>query len=472
MGFRGEEFAFQSPAEAVDAMIACVRPTPNGSREPERVPLERARGRILARPIILDRDSPAFDHSAMDGYAIRLADLEQGPVALLPGIVSNATSTPNAGPVRLTVVGESRIGCEPPAMPSPETPAVIRIVTGAGVPLDADCIVKREDVTEHPVPGGRAAEESGAHVAAISISPGVIARLRRGNNIRRRGENARAGEVVLEAGSILDAACVGVLAAVGAASVEAVPRLRVSIMTTGDELVPPEHTPSPFQIRNSNGPALRALLGAPGWIEVSSVLHGRDDGSVIDEQLRTSAAAADAIVLTGGVSMGHRDPVRAAIERFGARIIFHGLPQRPGKPMLGAILRGEPASDSPGSARNSTVSHAARGPLPIFALPGNPISAMVTCTRIVLPVLAAMAGAKRFTPAITPRLVTISNHDGESLGLWWHRLAAFEPDGTVRLLDARGSGDLIAGGRSDGFVEISPHEHPDPKVPVPFFGWM
>jgi len=446
MGFRGEKFAFDSPAEAVSAMIARLaasQPAPAS----ERVPLNEARGRFLARPIRLDRDSPAFDHSAMDGYALRLADVTLDPPSASP----DTPSRDIAPPLRIVVAGESRIGRGPPPWPTNAArPVVIRIVTGAAIPTAADCVVKREDVAEHA--GGDAGVE------AISIAPGVLSKLRAGDNIRRRAENARTGEVVLEAGAIINAAGVGVLAAVGATVVEVAPRVRVAIITTGDELVDPDQSPSAHQVRNSNGPALRAMLSTPNWLEVASSAHARDEGPGLDDALRAAMSAAHAIILTGGVSMGHRDPVRAAVERLGAHMIFHGLPQRPGKPMLGAV-----APRGPGEAR---------GVVPIFALPGNPISAMVTCTRIAMPVLASMAGAIRPWSAISPRPVTISNPDAKALDLWWHRLAALEPGGSVRLLPALGSGDIVAGGRSDGFVELAPGACPDAKTPVPFFAWM
>lgn len=476
MGFRGEEFAFRSPAEAVDAMIACVASTPAAERKTDRVALAQVLGRVLAESVTLDRDSPAFDHSAMDGYALRLADFARIAAAPLEGASSPTTACTSEGTTRIPVVGESRIGSEPPAMPSRGAPNAIRIVTGAGVPSGADCIVKREDVTEHAgvddAVGRGAGDGVDIGVAAISIASGVLAGLRAGDNIRRRGENARAGEIVLHAGSIVSAAGVGVLAGVGATTVDVTARVRVAIITTGDELVPPDQVPATFQIRNSNAPALQAILGALGWLEVTRVVHVRDDGPILDEQLRAATTDADAILLTGGVSMGHRDPVRAAVERLGARIIFHGLPQRPGKPMLGAIVQNPPGSGSPASPQiDRGVGPAARGPIPIFGLPGNPISAMVTSTRIVVPVLAAMAGSKRLTPSVSARLVTINNPDGKSLDLWWHRLAVLESDGSARLLPALGSGDIVAGGRSDGFVEIPPGARLDSKTPVTFFAW-
>src|SRR5690606_9171973 len=125
--------------------------------------------------------------------------------------------------------------------------------------------------------------------------------------------------------------------------------------------------------------------------------------------LGEATARADAVVIAGGVSMGHRDPVRGAVEALGAEIVFHGLPQRPGKPMLGAMLRGS-------NARS----------VPVFGLPGNPVSSMVTALRIVVPVVSVCAGITR--PAAAPS-VALANADGASIELWWHRLVRIEADG-------------------------------------------
>ncbi|MBL8763814.1 MAG: molybdopterin molybdotransferase MoeA [Phycisphaerae bacterium] len=465
MGFRGQDYAFDSPAAAVAGMISRLADA-GAARPPEAVAIDAARGRVLAEDVRADRDSPAFDYSAMDGYAVRAADVE----AVWRSAEAGASIT-------LAVVGESRIGAAPPVLPS-EPPGVgvgaaaIRIVTGAAIPQGTDAVVRREDVVEH-------AEGSAAHgerITSISIAPNVAARggVRVSDNIRRRGENARAGDVVLEAGAVLNAAALGTLAAVGCVRPLVRPRVRVAVITTGDELVPPEGAPGPYQIRNSNAAVIRALLAPWAWIEVVSIpghpsVHVVDDEGVPDAVLRTAIGHIDAIVLTGGVSMGHRDPVRAAVERAGGagagkvEIVFHGLPQRPGKPMLGAVVRRAGGATAPQPLP----------PLPIFGLPGNPISAMVTCTRIVLPVLAALAGASAArAPALgTQGLVRLANPDGRSLALWWHRLVRLNAAGEAELIDARGSGDIIAGGRSDGFIELPPASTPAPSALVPFHPW-
>jgi molybdopterin molybdotransferase len=261
----------------------------------------------------------------------------------------------------------------------------------------------------------------------------------------------------LHRGEVITAAALATLAAVGITRPAVLPRLRLAVITTGDELIPPDHLPSLFQLRNSNSPAMRAILASHAWANITQVSHIRDDEDLVGA-LEHACGFADAVVLTGGVSMGHRDPVRDAVEQLGAEIVFHGLPQRPGKPMLGAILW----RPTPPTART----------VPIFGLPGNPVSALVTCVRVVLPVLAACAGAKRTPPQCLPRLIEVRNPDGRTLDLWWHRLVRLvvDADGLprVELIDVRGSGDIVAAGMSDGFVEVPPGTS---SAILPFYAW-
>ncbi len=439
MGFRGQAFAFDSPGAAVAALVARACP-PAPVRSSEGVGLNEAAGRILADDIRADRDSPSFDYSAMDGYAVRATDL----AALV-----QAGPAESAQMITLPVVGESRIGEPPPPFDGDRWPVAVRIATGAPIPPGADAVIRREDVLEHPA--GRPEE-----VTSISVTPVTVARVRRGDHIRRQGENAPAGTVILHAGEVITAAGLATLAAVGSTRPAVLARLRIAVITTGDELIEPHRTPTAFQIRNSNAPAVQAMLALHAWAEVASVAHIRDDGD-LGSVLEHACQDADAAVLTGGVSMGHRDPVRDAVEQLGAEIVFHGLPQRPGKPMLGAILR-------------RPTPHAARA-VPIFGLPGNPVSALVTCVRVVLPVLAACAGAKRTPPQCLPRLIEVRNPDGRVLDLWWHRLVrSVDTHGLpqAELIDGRGSGDIVAAGMSDGFVEVPPGTS---SAILPFYSW-
>lgn len=430
MTFQGRDFAFDSPASAVAGLIVRIAARARGV---QAVPLAEARGRVLADPIRLDRDSPPFSASAMDGYAVSASTIER------------VLAAAGDGPVKLTIVGESRVGFEPPDLASTPLPLgwAVRIVTGAGVPPGADAIIRREDAVE---------SSSGA----VLVSREAARRVQAGDHVRHRGENAAAGAVVLEAGSVLTPAAIGLLASVGFSAPRVFGAVRVSVITTGDECVPCEGSPTPFQIRDSNGPAITAMLRSQRWIDVPSVSHvGDDDDGALESQIREVSSFADALILTGGVSMGHRDRVRSALEGLGAQIVFHGLPQRPGKPMLAASV--------PRSDRTSCV---------VFGLPGNPVSAMVTCTRIVLPVLAALGGATRTPPTLSPRFVSLADPDDTTLNLWWHRLVRLDAEGRVRLVDSRGSGDVIAAGRSDGFVEIPPSTRGrDLGSSAPFFAW-
>jgi molybdenum cofactor synthesis domain-containing protein len=414
------------------------------ARSVETCQLEEAIGRILGEDVLADRDSPPFDYAAMDGYAARVSELE----------AAFGMAPRDSDPVRVNVVSEARIGCSPPSMP--HGVSVVRVATGAPIPPGADVVIKREDVIEHA--RGAAEAASDPSVAAISITPALISQLRAARrNIRERGENARAGAVVLEAGTILSAASLGTLATVGKSRPQIFAPLRVAIITTGDEIVPPETTPGAFQIRNSNAAVLLAVLTDTPWIDAAIPLHARDDGPDLADMLRDVSERADAVVLSGGVSMGHRDPVRGVIEAEGGDVVFHGLPQRPGKPMLGAI-------------RMRTD----RSLVPIFGLPGNPLSAMVTCTRIVMPVLARLAGATRWPGA---HRVRVANPDEKTLDIWWHRLVKINGSGDAALLGARGSGDMIAAGQSDGFIELPPSGWGDSRrggsnvALYPFYPW-
>ncbi len=462
MGFQGREFVFESPAAAVAGLISHMTkgsPVPPATRPSETVSLQEARGRLLAEPIACDRDSPAFDYAAMDGYAVRAADVR---AAAAHARRQHETS------MRLAVVGESRIGCMPPALvplPREAAPRAIALRTATGAPIPggphgADAIIKREDVAEHAEGAGHRAGGVGEVTVALDIAD----RIAPGDHVRRCGENARAGDAVLMPGEVLSASALGTLAAVGKVAPRVYQRMRVAVITTGDEVVAPDQTPGPFQIRNSNATAMAAILASQAWIELTRVSHVTDDGDLTAalRSLLDPPAAAEAVILTGGVSMGHRDPVRPAVEGLGAQIVFHGLPQRPGKPMLGALLEVRPEAV-----------------VPIFGLPGNPLSALVTCTRIVLPVLARCAGASRTPATLLPRLVELAGDDGRRIGLWWHRPALLrtrDNGATVaELVDSRGSGDVVSAARSDGFVELPPSRSASadtqPPTRVAFYPW-
>lgn len=390
----------ESPEHAIRLLLEHAQPVAT-----ERVALDQAHGRVLAEQIRADRASPAADVSAMDGYAVRTGD---------------------AG--RLPVLADIPAGVEPIDMPAG---GVVRVMTGSCVPAGADLVIKREDVDEQP--------------DAITIDPALAADLRPGLNIRRRGENIQAGESVANRGVEITPALVGVLASFGHHRVEVYRRVEVAILTTGDEVVPADVSPRPWQLHDSNGPTLAAFFAGASWVAPAAAVHVRDDRGAIRAEIASALEHADVLVLSGGVSMGDRDYVPAVLREVGARTLFHGVPQRPGRPTLAAVsIDGQP----------------------IVALPGNPVSVAVTARRLVRPVLHALGGLTR-TPS--PRTVTLVNPDGKSLPLWWHRLVRLVPGGLAESVGTKGSGDLVSAARADGFVVIPPGE-PGPG-PFEFHPW-
>jgi molybdopterin molybdotransferase len=396
-----ERFAFASPAEALAALLPRIAPVGT-----ERVELAQAGGRVLAEPIVADRPSPATDISAMDGYAVRAADAAASP--------------------RLPIAAHARIGREPPALTSG---TAIHIVTGAPIPSGADAVIRREDVVESP-------QEIELLAPARAIKPGAA--------IRRRGDNANTGDQILGPGTQITPPIAGALASFGCARPMVHKRVRVAILTTGDEVVDAAETPSTWQLRDSNSPALAALFSSRAWCVVHRLPRILDDPASLERALTDALDDADALVATGGVSMGDRDYVPDAIRAVGAQVVFHRIPQRPGKPVLGAILP---------DGR------------PIFGLPGNPISVLVTARRMAAAALERLAGITTPPPVATVRI----RDDNNRIDLWWHRLVRLIGAGQAELAGNTGSGDVPAAARSDGFAEIPPGS--GGEGPWPFYPW-
>ncbi|MFN0136836.1 MAG: molybdopterin molybdotransferase MoeA [Phycisphaerae bacterium] len=394
---------FAGPQAAIDAMLPRTRRV----TESEILPIADADGRVLADPLTTDRDSPPCDVTAMDGYAVRSAEMSRGVL-----------------PVR----GEVEIGREPPPLP---VGAALRIFTGGAIPPGCDAVIQREHVEE-------SANE-------IRLRPGCDAPPI-GANIRRRGENLSAGASVLRAGACVTPAVVGGFASFGVPRVRVWRRVRVAIIVTGNELLPIDAPASDWQIRDSNGPLLAALLRRHAFVEIVSQERIADDPAAIESALASALQRADSVLLTGGVSAGDHDYVPDVVRRVGGEVLFHRLPMRPGGPVLGAIT-------ATGQA--------------IFGLPGNPLSTAVTARRIALPMLRHIAGMH--TPLDQATMVTFDPYDGKSLHLWWYRLARLSGDGEAEIVVTKGSGDVVSLARSDGFVEIPPEC--DEAGPWAYFGW-
>jgi molybdopterin molybdotransferase len=301
----------------------------------ERIAILEALGRVLAEEIRSSRDIPGFDNSAMDGYAVRAAD------------VANASE---ASPVKLKVVETVGAG----QMPTRHVSAgeVVRTMTGAPIASGTDAIIPVErtrgtgDVVEF-----LATAESGAF-------------------IRPRGEDLRLGELVMSAGKPLTPADLGMLASVNRAMVEVIRRPRVAIVATGDELVDVDQAPTGAQIVNSSAYALAGAVREAG-AEPTILKVARDDAREIRDRL-AEAMTFDAVLSTGGVSVGQFDHVKGALDELGMRQLFHGVAQKPGRPL-----------------KFGTV-----GYRPIFGLPGNPVSTLVCFYLYARPAILKMRGIR------------------------------------------------------------------------------
>ena len=352
---------------------------------------ERSRGRVLAEALLADRDSPAIDVSAMDGYAVRLSDLVRQPLPV--AAIAAAGTAPKS-----LAIGEA-----------------VRIFTGAAVPQEADCVIRREDTIEMP----------GHLKVAVPLDS-----LHVGQNIRRRGENTQVGELVLPRGTILNAPAMGTVATFAPLQLSVQRRVRVVVLNTGDELVALGAQIEPWQIRDSNGPLLETWLRQLPWIDFVCRKHVGDTLTSVQAAIAAHLPQADAVLLTGGVSMGDTDFVPEAIAKVGGEVAFHRLPIRPGSPVLGASLDGKL----------------------LIGLPGNPVSVAVTSRLIALPLLRKLAG---ILPTEEPRMrCKLGNADDKTLSLAWYRLVKIGIDSEVNLIGSQSSGDLVSLSLSDGFVEI------------------
>jgi molybdopterin molybdotransferase len=376
----------------------------------ERIELGQAAGRILAQPLIADRDQPPFARSIRDGYACRAAQ-------------ANAHDW-------LAIAGTARAG-DPPA--GPLLPGTAwEIMTGAPIPADADAVM----MFEHAEAAG------GAKARKVRLLPPRA--LKPGENIVAQAAQARAGDEVLSAGSALGAGQIALAAACGHAALEVFRRPRVAILATGDELVPVDSAPAPGQIRNSNTPMLAALVAAAGgepWVLPTA----GDNAQALDAAL-AQARAADLLLISGGVSAGKFDMVEPALARIAARFHVTGVRIQPGKPtVFGELPRGKRAGSRA---------------LPFFGLPGNPVSTAVTFLLFAAPLLAALAGSRESVPRFALARLTPPVERNAKAGLT-RFLPAFCDFGAragqppqVRFVPWHGSGDLVALARSNCFLVV------------------
>jgi len=296
----------------------------------EAVALRDSLGRVLAQEITAPEDVPAFDNSAMDGFAVRAADTTAG--------------------VRLRIVGESRAGT--PAEIVVGAGEACAISTGAAMPTGADAVVRVEDTLR----------EDEEVELIVAVDPD--------RDVRHAGEDVRAGEPILTAGQRIGPAELGLLASAAHASVLVGARPKVALVTTGDELIGVDEPMRPGAVRNSGSYVIPALVAAAGG-EVVSVAHAHDDPQVVAEAI-AAALAADVAVITGGMSVGVHDHVLEALDSLGVTRHFAGVALKPGKP----------------------TSFGSRGDTLVFGLPGNPVSSLMCFQLFARPALIALAGER------------------------------------------------------------------------------
>lgn len=369
-------------------LLARVRPVGIGS-----VPLGQIHGRALAQAVRADRDSPACDVSAVDGYAVALADLERADV--------------------LPVAFDVPAGHCAPALP-PGTCA--RVMTGAPLPAGAQAMVPREKTDE--------TDPARIRFSAVPMF---------GANIRRQGENLGAGAAVLEAGREMTPAVAACLSVFGVPQAQVFRKLRLAVLITGDEVLCAGDAAAPHQVRDANGPALQGLLSPMPWVESVDVRFVKDESEALREAVDAALREADGVLLTGGVSAGDLDFVPKVLRDAGCEIVFHKMSIRPGKPLLGALTQDGK---------------------PVFGLPGNPVAVMTCARRFALPALRLRAGFAEAQPRYG--CVEIQNPDAKTLDLTWFRPVKVLSCGKAQLIPTQGSGDPAGAARGDGFVEVPP----------------
>lgn len=337
------------PEEALEKIQGKLRPLPR-----ESIPLALSVERVLAEGVAACCDLPTFDNSAMDGYAVKTEDLIPAssghPVRLRVG----ETLAAGMHPHRRLVKGEA-----------------FKIMTGAHIPKGADAVVMKELVRESQ--------------DAVWISGPA----RLGENIRRQGEDVRAGDRLLKRGALIRPYEVALLAAQGMKRVSVVGKPRVAILVTGSEVVPASQKPPPAKIRNSNGPALLAAISRWGFF-VKDYGIAPDRENPLRRIFKKAHEASDILLVSGGVSVGDRDLTKSVLEKLGMKRIFWKIAIKPGKPLLFGLWDRKP----------------------VFGLPGNPVAALICVEEFVRPALERMMGHVPGHPPYHLRGIALNRYPG------------------------------------------------------------
>jgi molybdopterin molybdotransferase len=344
-----------SVEEARDAVLAAVP----GSTETEVAFLSEALGRVLAEPVVSTTALPPWDNSAMDGYAVRARD---------------TTGAAEGSPIRLEVIGEVRAGFAPEVEVRRGT--AVRIATGAPIPPGADAVVQVELTTPLDAAGEASGPRGRDATGPLPAACLVHAEVGPGAAVRRAGSDLSAGVTILEPGRALTAAAVALAAGAGVPQLTVHRRPRIHVLATGDEVRPAGQDLGPAGIPDANGPGLQALVDSAGG-ESNALGIAKDRLEDVESRLCAAlAGGAEAIIVSGGVSVGPYDVVKLAFEKIG-RIDLWRVAVQPGKPFAFGV------AERPDG-----------GPCLLFGLPGNPVSSFVTFELFVRPAIRALAGLR------------------------------------------------------------------------------
>ena len=392
-------FAFSGPLLRLDDMEQLIAQRVTPVAETERVPLMQARGRISASDIVAPINLPPFDNSAVDGYAVRHADLKA------------------EGDTPLAVAGRLTAGAR--ANQPVGSRQAVRIFTGAPMPEGADTVFMQEDVR---------AEGAAIHVPA-GLKPGA--------NRRLTGEDIRKGALAIAAGTVLEPQHVALAAALGLTEIEVRRRLKVAVFSTGDEVVEPGEVLAEAAIYDANRFLLAELLQRTGAV-VTDLGILPDEGDKLMRSLRNAAGRHDLIVTTGGVSTGEADLVREAVERVGS-LVFWRVAIKPGRPVAMGVLR---------SASGASAAFA--------GLPGNPVAAFVTFVKVVKPLLRRLAGAQPRQPIALPVRAAFAYRKKKDRREYVRVALRRGADGEIEALKhpQDGAGVLTSLTETDGLLEI------------------
>lgn len=357
----------------------------------EEIFYENALGRILAEDILADRDLPPFDRSTVDGIAISFTSYEKG----LRDFTVKAVQA--AGEVPVSIDNEN--DC-------------IEIMTGAALHSSMDTVIRYEDILIN------------SNIASINID------VKKGQNIHLKGRDKKAGEILVKTNQLITPSILGIAASVGKTYLKVKKLPRVAIISTGDEMIPPENTPTPFQLRRSNGITIKSVLEK--YKIDADWLHWNDDFEFIKKELSQCIDNYDILLLSGGVSMGKFDYLPKACEELGIEQLFHKIKQRPGKPFWF------------GKSQNEKL---------VFAFPGNPVSVFMCLHRYFIPWLERSLEIPE-----NPQYAVLQNDIDFPFSLQYFAQVklSMNPSGQLiaESVNTNGSGDFSHLAETDAFIEL------------------